>query len=38
VGGVLMFGIWWIINRRITLEKVRNGEMTEEEAFGEKSK
>ncbi|MDZ7290251.1 MAG: 4Fe-4S dicluster domain-containing protein [candidate division KSB1 bacterium] len=36
VGGVLMFGIWWIINRRVTLEKVRNGEMTEEEAFGKK--
>jgi len=38
VGGVLMFGVWWIVNRRITLEKVRNGELTEEEAFGEKSK
>lgn len=35
VGGVLMFGIWWVINRRIKLEKVRNGEMTEDEAFGE---
>ncbi|NIR52784.1 4Fe-4S dicluster domain-containing protein [candidate division KSB1 bacterium] len=35
VGGVLMVGIWWIINRREKLEKVRNGEMTEEEAFGE---
>ena len=35
IGGVLMFGIWWIINRRITLEKVRNGEATEEEVFGE---
>ncbi len=34
VGGVTMFGIWWIINRRVKLEKVRNGEMTEEEAFG----
>ncbi len=34
VGGVLMFGIWWIINRRITLEKVRNGELSEDEAFG----
>lgn len=36
VGGVLMYGIWWVINRRQKLEKVRNGEMTEEEAFGEK--
>jgi formate dehydrogenase iron-sulfur subunit len=36
VGGVLMFGIWWVINRRITLEKIKTGELTEEEAFGEK--
>ncbi len=36
VGGVAMFGIWWIINRRIKLDKIRAGEMTEEEAFGEK--
>jgi formate dehydrogenase iron-sulfur subunit len=36
VGGVTMFGIWWIINRRIKLEKVRDGELTEMEAFGEK--
>jgi len=36
VGGVMMFGIWWVINRRITMEKVRNGELTAEEAFGEK--
>lgn len=35
VGGAAMLGIWWIINRRITMEKVRNGEMTEEEAFGD---
>lgn len=34
VGGVLMFGIWWVINRRITVEKVRKGELTAEEAFG----
>ncbi len=34
VGGVTMFGIWWIINRRITLDKVRSGELTEEEALG----
>lgn len=32
VGGVLMFGIWWIINRRITLEKERNGKLAEEQA------
>ncbi len=31
VGGVLMFGIWWIVHRRIDLEKVRNGELSEEE-------
>lgn len=37
VGGVAMVGIWWIINRRITMEKIRNGELTEEEAFGEKA-
>lgn len=36
VGGVALFGIWWIINRRITIEKIHNGELTEEEAFGEK--
>lgn len=38
VGGVAMVGIWWIINRRITMEKIRNGELTEEEAFGDKTK
>jgi len=38
VGGVSMFGIWWIINRRIKMEKVRNGELAEEEVFDEKDK
>lgn len=30
VGGVAMFGIWWIINRRIKLEQMRNAEALEE--------
>lgn len=34
--GVLLFGIWWIINRRMIMEQVRAGELTVEEAFGEK--
>ena len=38
IGGVTMFGIWWIINRREKMEKVRNGELTMEEAFGEEEK
>jgi len=33
VGGILMFGIWWIINRRIKLEDINNSELTEEEAL-----
>lgn len=37
VGGVMMFGIWWIVNRRETMEKVRNGELSPEEAFGRKA-
>ncbi len=37
VGGVAMFGIWWVINRRMKMEKIRNGELTEEEAFGEQT-
>ena len=33
VGGVLMFGIWWIINRRIKLEDIENDQLSEEEAL-----
>ncbi len=37
VGGVLMFGIWWVVNRRETMDRVRRGELSLEEAFGEKA-
>jgi formate dehydrogenase iron-sulfur subunit len=36
VGGVLLAGIWWITGRRDTLEKVRRGEITPEEAMQQK--
>jgi len=32
LGGALLFGIWWITGRRETLEKLRRGEITPEEA------
>lgn len=38
VGGVLMLGIWWIVGRRDTMEKVRQGDLTIEEAFGDTGK
>jgi formate dehydrogenase iron-sulfur subunit len=34
IGGVTMIGVWWIINRRVTMDKIRKGELTEEEVFG----
>jgi len=33
LGGVTLFGIWWITGRRDTLERVRKGEITMEEAM-----
>lgn len=36
IGGVMMFGIWWIVGRREKMEKVRKGELTIEEVFGKK--
>jgi formate dehydrogenase iron-sulfur subunit len=33
VGGILLFGIWWIVNRRDTLDRVRRGELTLEQAM-----
>ncbi|RMH72611.1 MAG: 4Fe-4S dicluster domain-containing protein [Gemmatimonadetes bacterium] len=36
VGGVGMLGTWWIIHRRMLIEKVNNGELSEEEAFGKR--
>jgi len=36
VGAVLLFGIWWISGRRDTLERVRNGELTLEQAMERK--
>jgi len=36
VGAVLLFGIWWISSRRDTLERVRAGEITLEEALERK--
>lgn len=32
IGGLLLFGIWWLSNRRDTLAKLRNGEITLAEA------
>lgn len=36
VAGVLMVGIWWITGRRETLDRVRRGELTMEEAMRQK--
>jgi formate dehydrogenase iron-sulfur subunit len=33
VGGAALAGIWWITSRRDTLEQVRRGEITEDEAM-----
>jgi len=32
VGGVLLLGIWWLSNRRVTLEQVARGEISAEQA------
>jgi len=36
VGGVMLCGIWWISNRKDLLERVKSGEITEEEAMKQK--
>jgi formate dehydrogenase iron-sulfur subunit len=36
VGGMLLFGIWWITGRRETLARVRSGEISIEEAKRER--
>jgi formate dehydrogenase iron-sulfur subunit len=36
VGGLLLFGIWWITGRRETLDKVRSGEITLDDAMRDK--
>jgi formate dehydrogenase iron-sulfur subunit len=34
IGGVALLGTWWIINRRMTMDKIHRGELTEEDTFG----